>query len=42
MCWYAVGLGKQEVCFDSRIEAYEFMETHPGYTDVIPVDLSDL
>lgn len=42
MCWYAMGIGKRAIGFDSRLEAYEFMETHPGYTDVIPVDLSDL
>ena len=42
MCWFACGVNKPEIGFDSRLAAWDFVETHAGYTDVIPVDLSDL
>lgn len=40
--WYACGVNEPEIPFDSRLAAWKFVDTHPGYTDVIPVDLSDL
>lgn len=42
MRWYAMGVNKPAIPCDSRSEAWKFVETHAGYTDVIPVDLSDL
>jgi len=42
LAWFAMGVGKPEIGFDSRLAAWKFVETHAGYTDVIPVDLSDL
>ena len=42
MCWFACGVNKPEIGFDSRLAAWDFVDHHPGYTDVIPVDLSDL
>lgn len=42
MCWFACGVNKPEIGFDSRLAAWDFVEHHPGYTDVIPGDLSDL
>ena len=42
LAWYAIGIGKPEIGFDSRLAAWDYVEHHAGYTDVIPVDLSDL
>ncbi len=42
LVWYAMGVNKPAIPCDSRLKALDFVEHHPGYTDVIPVELSDL
>lgn len=42
MRYYAVGVGMVNEWFSDRLKAYEFIDSHPGYTDVIPVNCSDL
>ena len=42
LVWYAMRVNKPAIPCDSRLKAWDFVEHHPGYTDVIPVELSDL